>query len=373
MKKPTFYEFFAGGGMARAGLEPAWSCLFANDIEPLKAATYTRNWGEQEFVQGDIGELQIAQLPGKPDLAWASFPCQDLSVAGVGLGLNGKRSAAFWAYCDLLSRLVARRKAPKILVLENVPGALTSRGGRDFVAICSALSDLGYRFGALLIDAAHFVPQSRPRLFVVAVKEMTRKFHRLSSTQPIDWCTSKSLTRAYEKLPRDLQEKWIWWRLPEPPKRRTSMTDIIRSGNEAWHSRSETKHLLALMTRTHRGRITQSRNRGTVVVGTLFRRMRKTQNGTMQQRAEIRVGDVAGCLRTPSGGSSRQVVVAIQGDTILTRLIGIREGARLMGLPRRYKLPTNYYDAFKVLGDGLAVPLVRFLSKNLLLPLIKES
>lgn len=157
--KPKFYEFFAGGGMARAGLEPDWKCLFANDFEPLKAQTYIQHWGSKGFHNGDIGDLRTTQLPDKADLAWASFPCQDLSIAGVGLGLEGERSVAFWAYCDLLRRLHVRGRAPTVLVLENVLGALTSRGGRDFAAICGALAKLNYRFGVLIIDAAHFVPQ----------------------------------------------------------------------------------------------------------------------------------------------------------------------------------------------------------------------
>ncbi len=81
--RPTFYEFFAGGGMARAGLA-GWECLFANDIDPKKARAYTANWGDKEFRLGDIHDLKSADLPGHANLAWASFPCQDLSLAGAG-------------------------------------------------------------------------------------------------------------------------------------------------------------------------------------------------------------------------------------------------------------------------------------------------
>ena len=93
-----FYEFFAGGGMVRAGLGPGWSCLFANDIDPKKAASYTRNWGDTEFCLSNVSELTTVDLPGKTDLAWASFPCQDLSLAGSGAGLQGKRSGTFWPF-----------------------------------------------------------------------------------------------------------------------------------------------------------------------------------------------------------------------------------------------------------------------------------
>ena len=107
-------------------------------------------------------------------MAWASFPCQDLSLAGAyaGLGEVGAkmtRSGTFWHFWSHIKRLSREGRKPGTIVLENVFGALTSRGGADFVAISNALADGGYRFGAVVIDAVHFVPQSRQRVFFVAV------------------------------------------------------------------------------------------------------------------------------------------------------------------------------------------------------------
>lgn len=84
-----FYEFFAGGGMARAGLGEGWECLFANDFDAKKAASYRENWGAAGLHVGDVGRVSTAQLPGRADLIWASFPCQDLSLAGAGAALSG--------------------------------------------------------------------------------------------------------------------------------------------------------------------------------------------------------------------------------------------------------------------------------------------
>ena len=78
----TFYEFFAGGGMARAGLGEGWDCLFANDFDKVKTETYRANWGGDHLHQGDVWALTADRLPGRADLAWASSPCQDLSLAG---------------------------------------------------------------------------------------------------------------------------------------------------------------------------------------------------------------------------------------------------------------------------------------------------
>ena len=107
MDRPTFYEFFAGGGMARAGLGADWRCLFANDFDARKAAVYRENWGGDHFRLEDVHKLAAADLPGRADLAWASFPCQDLSLAGAGRGLAGARSGAFWGFHALLSGLAA--------------------------------------------------------------------------------------------------------------------------------------------------------------------------------------------------------------------------------------------------------------------------
>ncbi len=80
----TFLEFFAGGGMARLGLGRGWRCLFANDLDPAKCAAYRANFGGEELVEADIAGLSARDLPAaRADLAWASFPCQDLSLAGA--------------------------------------------------------------------------------------------------------------------------------------------------------------------------------------------------------------------------------------------------------------------------------------------------
>ena len=157
--------------MARAGLGDPWRCLFANDFDPLKTRTYQANWGEDHFVPGDVWALDPGQLPGRADLAWASSPCQDFSLAGAGAGLEGGRSSALWGFWRMIEALGREGRPPRALVIENVAGLLSSRRGEDFAALCTALAGQGYRFGALDIDAAHFLPHSRPRIFVLATLE----------------------------------------------------------------------------------------------------------------------------------------------------------------------------------------------------------
>ncbi|WP_148283786.1 DNA cytosine methyltransferase, partial [Pseudomonas avellanae] len=80
--------------------------------------------------------------------------------------------------------------------------------------------------------------------------------------------------------------------------------------------------------------------------------------------------DVLGCLRTPRGGGSRSRIIVAGNGEVKTRLLSIREAAALMGLETTYVLPEAYQHAFKVIGDGVAVPPVRFLAERLLEPLI---
>ena len=164
-----FFEFFAGGGMVRAGLGTNWRCRFANDFDPKKSAVYRRNWGDSALKTADVRALTTKNLPGAVDLAWASFPCQDLSLAGRGAGLKGDRSGTFWPFWSLMKDLIAEGRPPRIIALENVCGTLTSHEGKDFAAICSTFEKAGYVFGAVVIDAARFVPHSRPRLFMIGV------------------------------------------------------------------------------------------------------------------------------------------------------------------------------------------------------------
>lgn len=370
---PSFYEFFAGGGMARAGLGGNWSCLFANDIDKKKSTSYCANWMGDEFVNNDIANLTSNALPGYADLAWASFPCQDLSLAGGGAGLKGKRSGTFWPFWRLIRELKTENRAPRLIVLENVCGALTSHDGKDFASIGSALAAAGYRFGAMVIDAVHFLPQSRPRLFIIGALSNGQPMS-LTSTKPAKIWHPDSIAQAHSKLSNRATAKWVWWTLPEPPLRNKTFADLIETEPEgvAWHTKEQTQKILAMMSDVNRKKVTTAQMTGRLMIGTVYKRTRRDEKGQKVQRAEIRFDEVAGCLRTPAGGSSRQIIMLVKGNEIRSRLLSPREAARLMGLPESYLLPKNYNDAYHLAGDGVAVPVVRYLAQHLLEPLLWE-
>jgi DNA (cytosine-5)-methyltransferase 1 len=367
---PDFYEFFAGGGMARAGLGNGWSCLFANDFDFRKSRVYEKNWGAGVLRTADVGSLTTADLPGCPSVVWGSFPCQDLSLAGGGAGLKGDRSGAFWSFWKLMKALMKEGRAPEVIVLENVCGAVTSHGGKDFATICAAFEQSAYRCGAVVIDAALFVPQSRPRLFVIGVHGDLLLPDHLTEEAPSKIWHTRGLRTAYESLPPKVKNSWVWWRLPAPSQRNSKFADMMEDdpASVEWHTAAETRHMLAMMSDVNLSKVEEAKRAGRRMVGAVYKRTRLDDDGCKIQRAEIRFDDVAGCLRTPAGGSSRQLIVVIDGRSVRSRLISSRETARLMGLPDEYELPENYNEAYHLTGDGVVVPVVRHLAAHILEP-----
>jgi DNA (cytosine-5)-methyltransferase 1 len=371
-RRPAFYEFFCGGGMVRAGLGEGWRCLFANDIDPGKAASWRANWGPDALHVGDIAGLAAADLPGRADLMWGSFPCQDLSLAGVGAGLDGRRSGTFHAFWSLARQLAEAGRAPRLVVVENVCGALTSRGGLDFEIICRTFVDAGYRCGALVINADRFLPQSRPRLFVVGVPEGVET-GGLVLPAPAEPFHSPALRRAAERLPEDLRRGLVWWDLPAPAAAPARLEDVVEPDGPGvvWHDAARTARLLSQMSCANVAKVEAVRLRGRGV-GAVFRRTRRGPDGARLQRAEVRF-DRAGCLRTPAGGSSRQILLIVEDGHVRTRLMTGRETARLMGLPDDYVLPSSHGAACHLTGDGVAVPVVRSLARHLFEPIASAA
>jgi len=357
LRRPRFLEFFAGAGLVRLALEPEWRCVFANDVSTKKAAVYGANFGERELRVGDVAELDSASLPDA-ELAWASFPCQDLSLAGWRRGISAPRSGMFWAFWEHMRALKQAGRMPPVIVLENVVGLLH---GDNFVGLCEALAALDLKFGAMVLDARRFVPQSRPRVFVVAARHGAG---REDSDSEVLY--PAAVRNAYADLPGVLRERWVWWDLPEPAGDLPAIEELIEHDppDAGWFAGAEVDRLVGMMTPVNRAKLREAGRD----VGFLYRRTRQGR-----QRAEVRFDGLAGCLRTPSGGSSRQTVVLRSGQKIRMRLLTLREAARLMGAPDSFVLPQNYNDAYRAMGDGVAVPAVRWLSRELLAPLLTAS
>jgi DNA (cytosine-5)-methyltransferase 1 len=365
--RPRVLEFFAGGGLAGLGLD-GFDVAFANDLDAMKAQAFRANHAAPMHV-GDVWDLSSADLPGRADLAWASSPCQDLSLAGARGGLTARRSGAFWGFWRLMEALAAEDRAPPVIVLENVAGLLTSGGGADFAAVCGAFAEAGYRVGALEIDAALWLPQSRPRLFIVGM----RGVEGAEAPAPRAPFHSARLVAAVERLDPATRANWAWWSLTPPPLRNHDLAALLEpDGAVDWLSAEATEALLALAGPLHRRRLDAALACGERTVAAGYRRVR-VEDGVKVQRLELRFDGLAGCLRTPAGGSSRQYVVVCQDGRARARRLTGREAARLMGVPDDYRLPARETAALKLMGDAVAVPVVRALAEQLLLPALAGS
>ncbi len=349
--KPLFLDFFAGSGLVTHAVRPFFDVVWANDISPKKAEVYCSNHDPDHFHLASIESVRGADLPGAA-VSWASFPCQDLSLAGEQAGLRGERSGMVWEWLRVYDEMPAK---PGVLVAENVVGLLSSRGGQDYRALHTELVHRGLKVGALVLDAVNFVPQSRPRVFIVACDA---KFDTSAFEQPLaGWAHSQSLLKACTGL-----EGWVFWKLP-PPKNadRPNLADLVE-----WDAPADTperaKKNLGMIPHLHRTRLLKELTNGFKVAPGY----KRTRNG--KPVLELRFDGIAGCLRTPEGGSSRQVLVLKRDGVLTTRLLTARETARLMGAPD-YLLPSNYNDAYKAMGDAVAVPVARYLAEKLLLPL----
>jgi DNA (cytosine-5)-methyltransferase 1 len=351
--------------MARLGLGPSWRCLLANDIDPAKCAAYRDNFGGDELIEADLASLTIRDLPReRADLAWASFPCQDLSLAGARAGLSGARSGLFFPFLSLVEALASKSRAPRVVAVENVAGLMTSRGGADFAAVAEGLASAGYRVSALLLNAKDFTPQSRPRLFIFGFGDCDAP--AFAARPAADEYTPHALLNAVGRLPARSAKAWRWLAARPSRRRNSALADVIDLEAADWRD-DLGAHALALMSARQRAAVDELMRAGGRHVGAAFRRIR-IENGARVQRLEARFDGLAGCLRTPAGGSSRQMLLLLDGARVRARLLNPREAARLMGLPEDYRLPTRATAALHLCGDGVAAPVVRWIAEAILEP-----
>lgn len=361
-------EFFAGSGLVRLGLGSCFQTVWASDFCKKKKDVYVANHGNLVFHAADIREIDGRTIPAA-ELAWASFPCQDLSLAGNLLGMGqGTRSGLFWDWIRILWEMREVGTLPPVLIAENVTGFLVADGSRHFVEAYKALRELGYLVGGLVLNASDFLPQSRPRAFLVAVRDgidlsgLTQSHHEGSFH-------TATLVRASNVVN---DPGFLWWRLPESGVRVPEFSELCER-DAPFDDLDKTDRLLNMLSPLHKRRIESFLETNSFFAGTAYRRTRPDIKGKGRQFLEVRFDGLAGCLRTPNGGSSRQIVVIAEHEAIRTRLMTIRECARLMGAPDSYQLPGSYNDAYRAMGDGVAAPVTAWLTRHLLRPLAERA
>ena len=319
-------EFFSGMGLMRSGLERTGiKTTFANDIDRTKAALYRENWGNAELHVGDIRELAGGDIPDV-DLATASFPCVDLSLAGHRQGLNGSQSGLIRDFLRILDEM--GKRAPQTILIENVPGLLTANGGVDWKFIVSSLRKLDYFTSHLIVDASAFVPQSRSRVFIVG--------HQAE------------------------------FQLPDPPAPRNDLrlADVADDVADWWSPRRLGRFLLSLSDLQAK-RVANYQNRDELGYFGAFRR---TRHGTAVW--EVRADEKAGALRTTRGGSAKQAIVRAGQGNLAVRWMTVKEYARLQGAEDLNYEAVTPGQAMFALGDAVCVPVIEWISEKCLKPLM---
>ncbi len=351
-------EFFAGVGLVRMALERNGAdVVWANDIEPIKQRMYAANFDADHFHLGDVRQVRGIQVPDI-DIATASFPCTDLSLAGWRRGLAGSGSGMFYEFARVLREMGDRR--PAAVLLENVPGFATSHGGADLRVAVEQLNALGYWCDLLQLDARSFVAQSRPRMFVVG------------SLDPL----AERVTHADHVRPAHLVK--FAARHPElslhapslPPLTAVdsagTLADVVEQfgpHHDVWWDRHRTQRFMKSLAPLHVERLRALCDAPAVTWRTAYRR---TRNGSATW--EIRADGIAGCLRTARGGSSKQAVVEAGNGTARVRWMTAREYARLQGVPDTFGFgDVSENQAQFGFGDAVCVPVVEWIVRHYLI------
>lgn len=361
-------EYFAGIGLVRMGLEVCgWKVAYANDIAIKKHEMYKAFFpDDQHYVVKDIFNVDGSTVPFTT-LATCSFPCIDLSLAGNMNGLvNGKHSSAFWGFINVLK--TQGELAPPVVMVENVPGWLHSNKGADFRVTVQALNDLGYACDVFTVDALRFTPQSRLRVFLIGTKAK------------IDTDPMTIMSRSKALLPDTMRKsiltnidlKWYYNDIPEPPPlMKNGLSEIVEDledNDKRWWLKEEVDRHLAMMDKPHYERVMELSKSDKYAYRTFYRRRREGF-----QRAEVRKDDLAGCLRTAVGGSGKQFLIKAGNSSVQMRAMTPREYARLQGVPDSYPITVNGVQALTGFGDAVCVPVITWIGKNVLNPLVEKN
>ena len=374
-EKKQFAEFFAGVGLVRLALEKSgWSCAFANDLDEKKLDIYKQNFCSDDFFLEDIWNIKSSQIPCGTDLFTASFPCVDLSVAGNRGGLTAERSGTFWALINILKEKRKNNTAPKFILLENVYGFLTTNNGQELKAALIALNEVGYDVDVFIVDAKYFTPQSRVRLFVVGVDKSHLGDSLIIRNRPdilSKWRTTIETSdpglrpkRLMDFILRDEECDWFTIEMATLPNRNSDLKDILEDyhiNHKIWWKGERHDRIINQIPEKQLQYLISRKDNDNFSYGTLFRRMRQGKS-----TAELRVDGIAGCLRTPRGGSSKQILGRTGRGEILFRLLTPREYARLQGVDDEFKLSENDNKSYFAMGDAVCVPAINWIVQNYL-------
>jgi DNA (cytosine-5)-methyltransferase 1 len=270
----------------------------------------------------------------------------------------------FWQFARVLEEMGEQR--PPVALLENVHGFATSHGGRDLAQALARLSELGYSSDVFAIDAKHFVPQSRPRMFIVGIrgdlpKQASIGTPPLSDTRPA-WVQRihvehEGLRMHHFELPA----------LPQGPDDLESIVERLPADDARWWAADRMAAFESSLSPLQAARVAGLRA-GPLTHRTAYRR---TRGGVATW--ELRRDAIAGCLRTTGGGSSRQALVELGDGRLRARWMTPLEYARLMGAGGYHLQSGTPNQALFGFGDAVVVDVVRWIGEHYLVPTLRPD
>jgi DNA (cytosine-5)-methyltransferase 1 len=326
-----------------------WEPVAFSEIEPFPSAVLKHHYPDVPNV-GDMTKFKEWNI-GTIDLLVGGTPCQSFSVAGLRKGLDDPRGNLMLTF-----GAIARHLSPRWLVWENVPGVLSSNGGRDFGTFLGMLGELGYGFAYRVLDAQYFgVAQRRRRVFVVgclgdwrSAAAVLFELASLSGNPPPSREARKvtpTLSASGTGVSRvgfNCEDEWF---VPQRPQ---------------WWDGGDSA--ASLTTRCHEQSMPDKGNFAAVAQPIDFRNLRyqdKEVSGTMQAK--------------PTGGYSLNYMTGIQQNMAVRRLTPV-ECERLQGFPDNHTLiPWRGKEAsqcpdgprYKALGNSMAVPVMRWIGERI--------
>ena len=324
MKPLKFIDLFAGIGGFRMAFEKAGGqCVFSSEWDKFARQTYEANFGEHPH--GDIRQIASKDIPDF-DVLCAGFPCQPFSIAGVSKknALGREHGFKDKTQGDLFFEIVRiiRDKQPRAFLLENVKNLASHNKGATFATILDILEgDLGYHIRYDILNASDMLPQNRARLFIAGFKS-----------------ASDAESFTFPELP-EVYRKNYTGRLKHPTPR---IKDILEKKVDPRYTLTD--HLWNYL----QGYAAKHKEKG---------------NGF-----GFGLVDPAGISRTLSAryykdGSEILIPAKVPGQN--PRRLTPRECARLMGFPDSYQIVVSDTQAYKQFGNGVAVPVVTELAREI--------
>jgi DNA (cytosine-5)-methyltransferase 1 len=312
MAKFQFIDLFAGIGGTRIAFEEAGGeCVFSSEWDKHCQNTYEANYGEKPY--GDINKIDEKDIPDH-DILVAGFPCQPFSIAGISkkLSLGRKHGFEDEKQGNLFFEIarILKEKKPKAILLENVKNLKNHDGGNTFKVIRATLEKLGYTIYDRIIDAKHYVPQHRERIFIVGFRK------EIASV--------------------------VLFKYPEPKAKEIKIKNILEK-------KVDTKYTLSDKLWSYLQKYAEKH--------------RKQGNGFGYGLIDPRKDTITRTLSARYYKDGSEILIRQKGRN--PRRLTPAECSRLMGFPKWFKMASSDTQAYKQFGNSVVVPLVHAIAKNI--------